>query len=83
MSDNGVLSTWKFDQNAIRNALTELIIINELPFKFIMVVACPRFKISSRWTISRDCYSYFVDERSKLKLFFKEHCQRVGLIADS
>ena len=47
-------------------------------FKRFMAIASHRFKIPSR-----DLYSHFVDERSKLKLFFKEYCQRMSLTADS
>ena len=81
----GVLSAWKFDQDEIRKAMTDMIVLDELPFKFMeapgfkkfLVVACPRFKIPSRWTISRDYYSLFLIERSNLKLFLKNHSQRV------
>lgn len=45
------LSTWKFDQGAIRKALTHMVILDELPFKFVdnrefkclMSISCPRF----------------------------------------
>ena len=81
----------KFDQDKIRNALTQMIIIDELPFTFVegggfkifMAVVGSRFKISSRWTISRDCYSLFVAERSKLKMFLKNMLKRVCLTTDS
>ena len=47
----GTLSTWKFDQEAIRKAISHMLIVDELPLKFIegegfrhlMSVACPRF----------------------------------------
>ena len=31
----GVLGTWKFDQDSIRKALAEMVIIDELPLKFV------------------------------------------------
>ena len=31
----GVLGTWIFDQEVIRNKLSEMVTIDELPFKFI------------------------------------------------
>ncbi|XP_077252408.1 zinc finger BED domain-containing protein RICESLEEPER 2-like [Tasmannia lanceolata] len=72
---SGTLSIWKFDQEAIRNALARMIITDELPFKSVekegfrhlMSVACPRFHIPSRSTVARDCYQFFLEERSKLK----------------
>ena len=79
----GVLGSQKVEQDAIRNALAQMVIHNELPFKFVdrvgfkkfMAASCPRFKKPFRWTISRDCYSLFVNERGNLKNFMKSHCQ--------
>ena len=58
----GVLGTWKFDQDLIRKKLSEMVVIDELPFKFVegegfksfMSACCPRFKMPSRWTVNRD-----------------------------
>ncbi|KAG8661312.1 hypothetical protein MANES_02G223166v8 [Manihot esculenta] len=91
VNDLGTLTTWKYDDNAIRKALVHMIIIEELPFRFVegegfrsfMTAICPRFRIPSRWTISRDCYDLFIEERSKLKSFFKNNCQRVSLTTDT
>ncbi|XP_043818222.1 zinc finger BED domain-containing protein RICESLEEPER 2-like [Manihot esculenta] len=91
VNDLGTLTTWKYDDNAIRKALVHMIIIDELPFRFVegegfrsfMTAICPRFRIPSRWTISRDCYDLFIEERSKLKSFFKNNCQRVSLTTDT
>ena len=75
-SDNvGVIGTWTFDQDAIRIALSNMVIINELPFKFVegeefklfMYVICPRFKIPSRWIVNRDCYNTYMEANMKLK----------------
>ena len=33
--ESGSLSTWKYDENASRIALSRVIIVDELPFKFI------------------------------------------------
>ncbi|XP_057950582.1 zinc finger BED domain-containing protein RICESLEEPER 2-like [Malania oleifera] len=67
------LTNWKFDQEAIRKALSYMLTVDELPFKFVenvgfkhlMKVACPRFRIPSRWTISRDCYDLYMEESHK------------------
>ncbi|KAF2283068.1 hypothetical protein GH714_043812 [Hevea brasiliensis] len=48
-----------------------------------MRAICPKFKIPSRWTISRDCYLVYVEERSKLKSYLKRNCQRVSLTTDT
>ncbi|XP_077221637.1 zinc finger BED domain-containing protein RICESLEEPER 1-like [Tasmannia lanceolata] len=89
--DSGTLTSWKFDQEAIRNALARMIIVDELPLKFakkegfrhLMDVACPRFHIPSRLTITRDYFQFFVDERLKLKRFFKQSSQRVCHTTDT
>ncbi len=59
-----------------------MIIVDELPFKFVenegfkhmMSIACPRFRIPSRYTIARDCFSLYSDERTRLKNYFKASC---------
>ena len=78
----GVIGTWTFNQEAIRIALCYIIIVDELPFKFVegegfknfMSVVCPRFKIPNRWTASRDCYNAYVEAKLKLKNIFMHHC---------
>ena len=56
-----------------------MIVIDELPFKFVegeglknfVSAACPRFSIPSRWTVSRDYFDFYIDERIKMKIFLK------------
>ncbi|XP_019165697.1 PREDICTED: zinc finger BED domain-containing protein RICESLEEPER 2-like [Ipomoea nil] len=87
----GVLGTWVFDQDLIRRALVEMIILDELPFRIVegqgfrkfVLVCCPRFKIPSRWTISRDIFKIFSDERVNLKKFFRTSSQRVSITTDT
>ncbi|XP_019170565.1 PREDICTED: zinc finger BED domain-containing protein RICESLEEPER 2-like [Ipomoea nil] len=87
----GELGTWVFNQEAIRRALVEMIIIDELPFRFVegpgfrkfIMVACPRFKIPSRWTISRDINLIYEEERLKLKCVFRGNTQRVSITTDT
>ena len=70
-----ILSTWKFDQIVGRNVLAYMIIVDELPFKFVeglgfeksISVIQHRFIIPSRFTISRDCYELCLAKRVKLK----------------
>ncbi|XP_050222151.1 zinc finger BED domain-containing protein RICESLEEPER 2-like [Mercurialis annua] len=73
----GCLTTWKFDQKAIRKAISYMIVVDELPFKFVeregfkhlLSIACPRFKMPSRFTVSRDCYDLYLDEKKKIQKF--------------
>ncbi|XP_019183659.1 PREDICTED: zinc finger BED domain-containing protein RICESLEEPER 2-like [Ipomoea nil] len=81
----GDLGTWVFNQETIKRALVEMIIIDELPFIFVegqefrrfIAVACPRFKIPSRWTISRDINVIYEEEKLNLKCLFKGNTQRM------
>ncbi|MFQ6645722.1 hypothetical protein Gotur_019092 [Gossypium turneri] len=67
-----------------------MIVINELPFKFVesegfrkfMFATCPRFHIPSRSTMTRDVYQLYLDERSKIKQLLKSSCSRVCLTTD-
>ncbi|MBA0665947.1 hypothetical protein Goklo_002411, partial [Gossypium klotzschianum] len=62
-----------FDQEASRKGLAQIIVIDELPFKFVesegfrkfMFVACPRFHIPSQTTMTRDVYQLYLNERAK------------------
>ena len=52
-----------------------MVIVDELSFKFIegegfknfISVVCPRFKVPSRWTVSRDCYNEYLGGRLNMK----------------
>ncbi|XP_019149948.1 PREDICTED: zinc finger BED domain-containing protein RICESLEEPER 3-like isoform X2 [Ipomoea nil] len=63
------ISFGKYSAEALRRGIAEMIIEDELPFKFVeakgfrkcMFIACPRFKMPSRWTIARDCYDIYLD----------------------
>ena len=81
---------WKFDPEALRNSFAAMIIEDELPFVFgeksrfkkFMTVACPRFSVPSRRTCTRDTIRIYFEEKAKLKLFFKDQCERVCLTTD-
>ena len=83
-------SVHKFDPEALRKAIAKMIIVDELPFAFsektgfreVMSIACPRFNMPSRRTCTRDVVKVYFEERAKLKLFFKQSCQRVCLTTD-
>jgi hypothetical protein len=80
----------KFDPEAVRQAFTEMIIQDELPFAFgekpgfrkFMAKACPRFNVPSRRTTTRDDVRCYFQEKAKLKKFFKDSCQLVCLTTD-
>ncbi|CAO2830618.1 unnamed protein product [Amaranthus hypochondriacus] len=82
---------WRFNQDEIRKAIAEMIIIDELPFSFVeregfsklCKVAIPDFILVSCATITRDCYGLFIENRKKLKSFFKNLTSRVCLTSDT
>ncbi|PPR83593.1 hypothetical protein GOBAR_AA37119 [Gossypium barbadense] len=84
------LSTWVFDKDAVRKALVRMIIVDELPFKIVegegfkyyLSIACPRFSLPSRWTISRDCLDLFNSMKSVMKNCFEKDISRVCLTTD-
>ncbi|KAH0698365.1 hypothetical protein KY285_015061 [Solanum tuberosum] len=86
-----VVVPWKFDQEECRKALCRMVIIDELPFRFVekegfkqfMKVAQPCFHIPSRTTVTRDCFDLFDEEKHKLMAVFKETQQRVSLTTDT
>ncbi|KAG8634406.1 hypothetical protein MANES_17G029905v8 [Manihot esculenta] len=87
----GMLSSWHFDQDVARRKLAKMIIIDELPFMFVEGegfkewVECiqPKFRIPSRWTISRDFYDLYLEERKKLKSYFQKCSQRICITTDT
>ncbi|KAL1148125.1 hypothetical protein V6Z11_A10G103600 [Gossypium hirsutum] len=68
-----------------------MIVIDELLFKFVesegfkkfMFVACPRFHIPSRTTMTRDVYQLYLDERVKIKQLLRSSCSKVCLTTDT
>lgn len=80
-----------FSQSDCRLACVKMIILDELSFRFVeqegfklfCSVACPRFDIPSRTTVSRDIKNLYRDEKKKLKNYFLKHSQRVSLTTDT
>lgn len=74
ISGSKVPSFLAFSQPATRKSLVEMVIMDELPFRFVepkgfkrfMSVAQPRFDIPCRKTVAKDCLVVFEEERSKL-----------------
>ncbi|XP_054781938.1 zinc finger BED domain-containing protein RICESLEEPER 2-like [Prosopis cineraria] len=79
-----------FDLNSCRQALARMIIVDELPFKFVenegfqyfMSIAQPLFPLPSRTTVARDCLSLYLSEQAKLRNVFCKSKQSVCLTTD-
>ncbi|XP_031097181.1 zinc finger BED domain-containing protein RICESLEEPER 2-like [Ipomoea triloba] len=57
--------------------------VEGIGFRRFIAVACPRFIVPSRWTISRDILVVFEEEKLKLKAFLRESTHRVSITTDS
>ncbi|KAH7667126.1 Tam3-transposase (Ac family) protein [Dioscorea alata] len=85
------LLSWKFDAELIRKKIAYMVIVDELPFKHVegigfkevMHAACPQFRMPSRWTVTRDCYELYLDERKKLKNLLRHNTSKICLTTDS
>uniref|UniRef100_A0A803N644 BED-type domain-containing protein n=1 Tax=Chenopodium quinoa TaxID=63459 RepID=A0A803N644_CHEQI len=81
----------KFDAGSIRKALSFMVIVDELPFKFVEGIGfshfCgviePRFNVPSRITVAKDCFETYLTEKRKLKNVLKRCNSRVSLTTDT
>ena len=84
-----LIALWKFSQDVCREKLAKMIILDELPFKFLenegfrrfCSMMQPLFKPISRVTIAKDCMALQV-EGKKLKSMFSKSKQGICLTTD-
>jgi hypothetical protein len=89
--EGNALMIAKYDEKKIRNALTEMIIEDELPFLFVdgngfkkfMRIVEPRFHLPSRYTTMKDCMKMYLRGKNELKHMFMTTNQRVCLTTDT
>ncbi|KAF1881864.1 hypothetical protein Lal_00038505 [Lupinus albus] len=84
------MSSMGYNLEDCRRVVNEFIICNEMSFK--VVEGCgfrrminqlePRFIVPSRFTIARDCYQLFLEEKKKLKAWFSKSCKRICMTTD-
>nr|XP_021851849.1 zinc finger BED domain-containing protein RICESLEEPER 1-like [Spinacia oleracea] len=87
----GKFDLWKFNQEDTRKALAKMVIIDEMPFRMVehegfrsfMKVIQPFFIIPSRWTVTRDCFQIYMEEKKKLKSYFSTCTSRISLTTDT
>ena len=88
-SGSNVLVVANYSEERIRLALARIIIIDELPFKFVerqgfqefMKIVKPRFPIPNRTTFARDCMKVYSSEVGILRRGFVR--QRVCVTTDT
>ncbi|KAI4331750.1 hypothetical protein L6164_016707 [Bauhinia variegata] len=77
------------DNEPCREALAKIIIVDELPFKFVegdgfkcyMIVVQPLFNVPSWVTVARDCFKLYCNEK-KLRHLLGLNLQHVSLTTD-
>ncbi|PWA46371.1 zinc finger BED domain-containing protein RICESLEEPER 2 [Artemisia annua] len=87
----GTLETWKYDEKDIKKALLELVVLAELPFKFVEHPAFikfaakmqPKFNMPSRFTIARDISKFYIEERKSLLNYLSNKATTVHLTTDT
>ena len=85
------MKSWVLNPHEVRESIAKMIIIDELPFRFVenvrfrqmIYVCCPTLNTPSRITIVRDIYHLYVDKRTKLKEYLVHACQRVCVTTDT
>ena len=48
-----------------------------------MSLSYPWYRILSRWSVSRDCYQLYINEKIRLKQFLRSNSQRVSFTTDT
>ncbi|RYR58635.1 hypothetical protein Ahy_A05g024498 [Arachis hypogaea] len=85
-----VFTAVTFDAEMCRKALARMIIVDEIPFKFVegegfrfyMSIVQPRFPLPRRITIPKDCWNLYISEKNRLKTVFKQPNQSICLTTD-
>ncbi|GJR05888.1 zinc finger BED domain-containing protein RICESLEEPER 2 [Tanacetum coccineum] len=90
-TSSGTLETWKYDEKVIKESLIRLIVLAELPFKFVEHPTFikfssdmqPRFNMPSRFKIVRDVSKFYLEERKSLFSFLSKDSTTVHLTTDT
>jgi hypothetical protein len=90
-NDTKEIEVHQFAIKKIRLALARMIIVDELPFRFLehegfnyyLNVVEPRFLIPSRVTVAKDNMKLYLNERKKLKDVLSTKGQKVCLTTDT
>ncbi|XP_056691663.1 zinc finger BED domain-containing protein DAYSLEEPER-like [Spinacia oleracea] len=85
------LTYHKFDVASLRKDLAFMIVVDELPFKFVEGIGfkyfCsmmePRFHVPSKITVAKDCFASYLIEKRKLKHELRKCKSRVSLTTDT
>ena len=83
------LRSWKYDQEKARAVLSHMIMVHELPFKFVeydmfnifMRTVAPPYQKISRTTAKEDCFKSYGLEKNKIKNLLKT-VDRISITTD-
>ena len=83
------VQNFKYDQSKIRDILSHLIMVHELPFSFVeyevfnllMKTATPHYQKVSRATVRKDCFSSYEVEKKKFSALLKS-ANKVSVTTD-
>ncbi|GKD06681.1 hypothetical protein Tco_1181655 [Tanacetum coccineum] len=86
-STGGTLQTLKYDEKVIKKSSIRLIVLPELPFKFVEHPDFieysgnlqPKSNLPSCFTIARDVFKFYLDERKSLVKFLSNNSDTVHL----
>jgi hypothetical protein len=81
----------KYNAVNIRGVITKMIIVDELSFRSVqgegfqdfMKIIEPRFLVSSRYTMMKDCVKLFMSETKNLRAMFMTTGAQVCLTIDT
>jgi hypothetical protein len=81
----------KYNATKIRVAIIKMIIVDELPFRFVesegfqdfMKIVEPKFLIPSRYTVMKDCVKLFMSNNEKLRAMFLKMGAQFCLTTDT
>ncbi|OMO50163.1 hypothetical protein COLO4_38207 [Corchorus olitorius] len=87
----GMVGTWKLDLEVVRRCVAKMSMIDEHAFRFVdgkafrelMSLVCPKFTVPYRWTVVRDCYTLYNNDKKELKHQIKAANCRVSLTTDT
>ena len=83
------MQNFKYDQSKIKEVLSHMIMVHELPFSFVeyevfnllMKTATPQYQSVSRATIRKDCFAAYEVERKKVSILLKS-TNKVSITTD-
>ncbi|GKB14705.1 zinc finger BED domain-containing protein RICESLEEPER 2-like protein [Tanacetum coccineum] len=89
--DDRKMIAWKFDQKTVRRSLAYMLVVDELPFKFVegkgfkhfLNATQPLFHTPSRITMARDCVKLYLEEKKKVGILLRGNVGRICLTTDT